>query len=288
MSTESRPGTEQLVAEFSQGKKHLEAVLRLIGVVSRLSDERAANIASIRKALAQLSAIAEKPDFPAVYRLSLRQWVEGEQQSAKKAEDELSWRFGADLERELKDTGLQLAGQMPLFTVGYFSVEVKVTPGRVVIWYGPKQEMLEECKLSATEVARSVSKVKQGLGSGLDPQVFIDRLGDSVRRLPDSGAGAPVPINAPLPILASLLQDRRAVTDPGEERSRGYSRADYSFDLYRARTLKLSDSLHSKIGLTIATRAFTRNRRDCLWVADDDTGRGSMYSHLQLVGGGDR
>lgn len=86
-----------------------------------------------------------------------------------------------------------------------------------------------------------------------------------------------MPIIKVLTELAFLLQNSHFHQDPRRENYESYSRADFSYDLFRIHRYQLSPL---KIQLKVATREYTRQRTDFLWIPDDENGRGTTYSHL--------
>ena len=129
---------------------------------------------------------------------------------------------------------------------------------------------------------RRLEKVKQQLGSDLDSADFVVRLQHAYSRVVDGQAGEPAPIVEVLAELAYLLQGPRFRQDPKRENYRSYSRADFSYDLFRLRESGLLEEATKRFHLVVATRSRTRRRRDFLWVLDDKSGKGTTYSHLQL------
>lgn len=178
--------------------------------------------------------------------------------------------FGIELDQRLRGLGLALSGHWPEFRVGLFTLEV--SEGEVTIWYGHKQERLSRCSTDPAKIAQRVARLKDQLGSPGSPEEFLQKLYLAYQAV--KGSRDTVPI---MEVFSELSR-----------KFRHYTRADFSYDLYRARARDVA----SKWGLhlTVATRAFTRQRKDFLWVPDDETGRGTAYSHLSFknVEGGDQ
>lgn len=147
---------------------------------------------------------------------------------------------------------------------------LEVTEGEVIIWYGPKQERLSRCHASPDKVAQRVAELRNRLGSPCSPEEFLSKLYDAYRAIAKDGEA--------VPITRVLAEVSKRYNGYG-----GYSRADFSYDLYRVRDVASEWGLH----LVVATRAYTRRRSDFLWVPDDQTGKGTVYSHLKFNIGGE-
>lgn len=194
------------------------------------------------------------------------------------AQEDLKKQLGVALQRELEEKGFSLSGHYPDLRVGLFTLEVNFDSQRAILWYGPKQERLAQCQLGAQEITGTIQKAFQQLGSQLEAKDFIEKLKQAYIRARKNQTNDRVPIIEVLSELAYVLQSSAFHLDPRRENYRGYSRADFSFDLFRMREVLRS----AKLKLVVATRAYTRQRRDFLWVPDNDQGQGTFYSHLQL------
>jgi len=178
--------------------------------------------------------------------------------------------------------GLSLSGQYPELKAGLFTIEIDFDRWKAVLWYGPKQERLGQLDLSVKKIASRIEKARQQLGSQLPEEELLLKLQEAYHRLPSAKRGEPAPIIRVLSELSYLLQNSRFLQDPRRENYRSYSRADFSFDLFRIRKFQSSTLFPSKLQLTVATRAHTRRRSDYLWIPGKEDGNGTTYSHLQF------
>jgi hypothetical protein len=212
----------------------------------------------------------------------LHSWIDQYRQDLVKSEQQLKKQFGVDLEYELGEIGLSLSGQYPDLKAGLFTIELDFEKERVTLWYGPKQERLDQCPFSVAKVVALIEKVRKQLGSRLSKDEFLSKLQEAYSRTAGSELGEPVSIIGVLAELAYLLQSSQFRQDPRRENYRGYSRADFSYDLFQVRQSGSLAPLDKRLQLVVATRAHTRRRQDFLWVPDDESGRGATYSHLQF------
>lgn len=275
----------QLLEGIALYKRNFDSAVKLLKEISRLDQNRMENLSQLRRQLAKLDDIINQLGQRADLPEALRSWTSQYKQDLVSFEEQIKKRFGVELEQELKKKGLSLSGQYPILRAGLFTIELDFDKKRVTLWYGPKQERLDQCPLSAVEVANRVEKVRQQLGSHLDEEEFLKKLEKAYFRAAGSKKGAPVPIIEALSELAYLLQSPRFRQDPRRENYKGYSRADFSYDLFRVRRSEQRTLFANRLHLTVATRVHTKRRQDFLWVPDDESGRGTMYSHLQFKEG---
>ncbi|HHY37690.1 MAG TPA: hypothetical protein GX507_02035 [Clostridia bacterium] len=206
---------------------------------------------------------------------------EGKKKLVREAEEKKE-RFGPDLEEELKQRGFLLRGQYPELKCSFFVIETDFNANRATIWYGPKQERLTTCVLSAPTVAQHIQTVRERLGSQLEAQDFLKKLRIAYNRVVAASSDRspqPARIIDVLAELAYLMQGPRFRQDPRKENFTTYGRADFSYDLFR---LREEGSARRCLHLSVASRAHTQRRQDFLWIPDDESGNGTTYSHLEF------
>lgn len=263
-------------------KKDVDAVSKLLDEMARLDKDRSSNLPQLRARLDKLDEHLRSLETGPRVNRATRAWAEQYRRKLVDAEDALKKRFGAELDRHLRTQGLTLSGQYPDLKAGMFTIDPDFAAHKCTFWYGPKQERLDQCRLSVEEVASRLDKAKQQLGSSLDGDQFLAKLQRAYSRVVGGHAVEPAPIVEVMAELAFLLQGQRFHQDPRREHYTSYSRADFSYDLFRYRESGLLDKGRERVHLAVATRAHTRQRRDFLWVPDDASGRGTTYSHLQI------
>ena len=275
----------RVLSELSEYKDDLQSAMTLLREISRLNGDPARNLSKLKERLNRLDGVAKQLAQQPYEMQKLQNWASQFKQELQSIEAQLRKRFGTELEQELKKIGLPLLGQYPELRSGLFTLELDFDRGSVMIWYGPKQERLARCPLSPTEVGKCLEKVTQQLGAQLGEEEFLKKLHTAYRRAlftTGSKNGDRVPIIGVLSEFAYLLQNSRFLQDPRRENYRGYSRADFSYDLFRIGQSRPRTPLADRLQLVVATRAYTRRRRDFLWVPDDESGSGATYSHLQF------
>jgi len=277
---------EQLIRELQEQQKKTQTIIKLLREISRLDQNRNENLLKIKQRIKKLNNMVKsfKPRETSIRDLT--NWIsQYETTEIKHAEEKIRKQFGVELEKELGKLGLSLSGQYPELRAGLFTIELDFDQLKVTLWYGPKQERLVQHPLSVSKIASQIEKEKQKLGSQLPEEQLLEKLREAYHRASGMKHGEPAPIIKVLAELSYLLQSPRFLQDPKRENYRSYSRADFSYDLFRIRKFQSNTLFPSKLRLIVATRAHTRGRSNFLWVPDDENGRGTTYSHLQIEEG---
>jgi len=270
---------KRLISEFQEQQKTFQSINKLLRELSRLDENSNENLPRIRQAISTLRDVANSVQMVEASAHNLTKWISQYELEVKKAEEEIKKQFGAELEKELEKLGLSLSGQYPELKAGLFTIELDFNQWKATLWYGPKQEHLVQCPLSVSKIVSRLEKERQQLGSQLPENQLLEKIGEAYYRAVDMKRGEDTPIIRVLAELSYLLQSTRFLQDPKCEHYKSYSRADFSYDLFRIRKFQ------SRIHLTTATRTHTKRRSDFLWVPDDENGKGTTYSHLRFEEG---
>ena len=268
--------TNELLESLIKTTKNINQALRMLKNINRLSADLEVNLSLIHSNLIKLQMLSnECKNGDPIYQTILL-WIEDFKKEITASQEYIRTQFGISLERELASQGYTLAGNYPLFTAGFFTVEANHQKWISKIWYGPKQELLDTSQLSALRVASRIKTVKENLGSKMPNDSFLKLLYSVYQKLSDSSDKT-----LPIKIIHSEVSDsiHPPDVDAGKDtvsRTKKYRRADFSYDLYRIRDLP------GHPDLVVATRAFTRRREDFLWIPTDENGKGAVFSHLKF------
>ena len=274
---------EVVLDKLSKHQRNVQSAIKLLREISRLDKNRMENLPKLRTRLVKLEEFLINLDKNQDYVLNLKDWINQYKSVLKDTANQIQRKLGIELEEQMKNLGLSLSGQYPELKAGFFTIELDFDNQKATLWYGPKQERLSQCPLTATAIAKQIEKAKKELGSKLNEQELLEKVRSAYYRVVEMKGvkkGEPVPIIEVLAELAYLLQSQRFRQDPRRENYRSYSRADFSYDLFRVRSHQINSLFPSKLHLKTATRAHTRRRSDFLWVPDDESGKGTTYSHL--------
>ena len=287
-NSDLRLEVSRLVEQLEEVRNQAGRATKLLRSLSGFDPNRAENLRKIKETLRKIRQFVEKLNGLAECVKHLRDWVEDYREELERTQQKLQQVFGTELEKALRERGLSLQGYYPKFKSGLFTIELDFDGGRSVLWYGPNQERLGYCTLSSEEIAKKIEEFRGQLGSRFSEEEFLKVLYRAYERvLVTTGGrdGDPVPIIKVLPEVAHLLQEALSHTDPQQEHCKEYGRADFSYDLFQLRRLDQSTLFERRLHLVVATRAYTKRRQDFLWIPDDETGKGTPYSHLKFEEG---
>lgn len=194
----------------------------------------------------------------------------------------LKRRFGDELNSLLQIKGISLSGTYPDLVAEMFTIEVNFQIGFANIWYGPKQELLGRCKTVAPQVAGALDKIRNSIISRpFDEKVFINRLYQAYLRALHKGGALDdqAEIISVLDELVFLQQDNRFLANPAKENFKEYTRAFFSYDLFRLKDRRFENKL---LTISTAARLQTKNRSGFLWLPTNTAGVGSYYGFISF------
>jgi len=176
--------------------------------------------------------------------------------------------FGKNLEKELEQLGLTLGGHYPLLKVSLYTIETDFDGGKATLWYGPQQEKLGGCGTVASEVVAMLKTWQDEIKRPIDDELFLQTL-YGVYTTFAAKIGDPVAIDDILSEYAS-----RKIYKTKKD-----ARIHVSYDLFRLKKREIDDL---QLSLIVATRAYTRRRKDFIWVPTDERGGGTYISHVKF------
>ena len=268
---------EDLIKKRRESHHARDQVSKLLQTIRRLDANRPGNINRLLTTAGEARGQLDPKDATDIDAL---EWLQGYIKELETARDERQHSFGLDLAARLNEMGWKLRGQYPRLTAGLFTFVLDFERDRCRIWYGPEQELLDDCVLDAERVASAARQHRDRLGSGLEPSVFLSTLQRAYRCAQLEHTVALVPLPRLLPLLALDVQSPKFKGDPRKEYYEQYTRADFSYDLYQLS--KTTSAAH----LTIATRMQTNRRSDFLWVPTrEDVESGNYFASIELKEG---
>jgi len=270
---------KDLIEKLKQHSKTVKSIIASLRKIDKLGSDRENNLVAIKSQVKRLKQIAT--DFVPFPQDAFVEWINQFESELHQIEEQVRKQFGAKLEQELRALGITLTGQYPELGAGLFTIELDFDRWQATLWYGPKQERLSTGRLSVADLVKQIKQAKDSLGSGIHEQELEEKLYQAYTRAVQK-VGEDAPIIKVLGEMAYLLQNKRFCQDPRKEYYKSYSRADFSFDLYRLQRFLSQNPSSRQLRLKTATRALTRHRSDFLWVPESEDGKGSVYSHLKF------
>lgn len=181
--------------------------------------------------------------------------------------------FGNNLEKQLNEYGLSLKGHYPELRVSYFTLELNFENMIAKLWFGPKQEIIfNNIPLSVPNVLDKILLARNNLGSKLSEKDLLILFKRSFEEIYKNERTRKIPIISFYNKLCEIMADSLSNTNKKSK----YSRADFSYDLYRLRKCK-------GFKLTIAARSYTKKKSDFIWVPNNEEGSGDRFSHIEML-----
>ncbi len=270
---------EDVMNSLADYKKPYDTLQKNLKKIKSLEKDRQTNIWKIVSIVNTIEQSSDNfADIPELQ--NLRSWIDSYNKEIMKTKDEVAHKFGLLLEECL---GMKLEGRYSSgLQAGIFSIVCDFDKKRATIWFGKKDiEELVTVSLSVKTVADKIKYLTEDLNSGFEKEEFLQHLRsayDNVMRQHKKGLmikEQKAPIINVLREMAILTQSRSFKENPSKENYRGYSRAQFSYDLFRYRQAH-------KYSLEVAARGNTQSRSKFLWVPDDNLGNGAVYSHLEI------
>lgn len=253
-----------------------QPVFRILESVSKLDGNRPANLSKLLPLIARLRALIECGTEPVRRFEPLKSWMIQYGAELSQAEVWLRNAFGVNLENRLRQAGFNLSGHYPDLKAGLFALSVDFSTYRATIWYGPRQERLGHCSMWPDTIARRLENLRRTLGGPLTEKTFCEGLEESYLDVSRRMKSAWVPIVGLMDAFVSQQALLCRDCEPRRRRSGRFTRADFSYNLFRYAGLLLSAGLQ----LRAASLCHTRRRKDFLWVPDSESGSGSAYSYV--------
>lgn len=265
----------EILKDVDAAKRAFNELSKLLRQVTKLNDDRTGHVAELSSKIMRIQTLLEKGTLDAWNPTHLQEWVDTVSEDLSHEKQRAHKLFGHELEQELEPLGITLTGQYPELRAGLFTIELDFERDRATLWLGPRQEQLGRCAISAPAVAALVVQTLKTLGSGLEEEEFFRKLEKAYERTTGGKRGEEAPITSVLAATAFELQSAKFLADPQQQHFKGYSRADFSYDLFRFGYLPA-------IKLKVASRAYTGSRTGFLWVPTNASGKGTAFSHLSI------
>jgi hypothetical protein len=263
--------------------KNSKKILKILADYERLKANPVANVYICERKLAEISKIIDRlPDFN--LKQSLVAWTSQEREEYEKVKEDFHLRFGQDLKKLLAEDDHELRGQYPLLRIGLFTLKLNFEFGEAVLYYGPEAEKItSKIPLEPIKICAEIKKYDEAIRSvECQPEKTLNDLYKAYRR---TLMAAEKPFGEKLLILdvlrefVMLKQSKQFLIDPKREKFREYPRIQLSYLLY---FLKKSDCLQQGLRFYVATFDATTDKRQSIWVPENEKGEGTYYSHISF------
>ncbi len=272
---------KDLKDELAKLHRTSASLAKLLAQFERLSSRPVENAYALDEVLAQITRHSGDFTIPdASGRLA--SWSQAAANEVSVLKETFKHDFGRTLQGLLQDQAFELGGRYPDLKAKWFTIHVDFGKGLASLAFG-HEITKQRIPLTADDVAGAVAQAQRHLDQPFDPKTFMEKLGEAyqrVCRIRQLSCGEKVPVLEVLQHFVFLLQSSQFVADPSKDHYRGYSRAQFGYDLYRLRLSGARTVDNQTVGLLTATFDATRKREQFIWVPDNDRGEGTTYALL--------
>lgn len=278
---EPRMDTKELLKTLRVQQRAIEKAIEVVSASKKAGIHGPVDALEAKKRVRKLRQVVATSPCPQCFS-DLQCWMEEVERDGDAVVKEAKASFGAELESELQRRNRSMTGHYPTYRCGFFTVEANVEKASVRLWYGPQEEQMGDFPMAPSAVADGIENAERSIGSGRPEEDILTRIQEACSLTPEFADGRPVPIVKLLSRMAHVLQERKYHENPTKDNYTGYSRADFSYDLYRLQSWLTKSQQAVRVRLEVASRERTRDRSMFLWVPDDSEGRGARYSSFRL------
>ncbi|NVM22570.1 MAG: hypothetical protein HWN68_12425 [Desulfobacterales bacterium] len=282
LKTQGNEKIKQLLKQITDLKKKLGNLTRLMKNYSKIETKSLESLQKLNFTLLKIERRASSLEEGSL-KDSLMIWIEEEQKELEEINTKLKSRFLIDLDKSLREKGLNLKGRMHNLKCGFYTIDIDLINNRCKLYYGPKEEFIVILKLDIETITQFIVHHRKQLDASFSyPAIFLSQLNKAYKavtnRLEDQH-GKKAPIIDVMVELSILKQSRKFRTDPLRENFQDYGRVQFSYDLYRI--IQIPTKTFT-LRLSTATRSQARNRGEYLWVPKNERGDGTIYSYIEL------
>jgi len=275
---------EELLKTLGTLVKNTNKIIKLLKDYQKNRSEPVDNAYILEKKIQAIEKhISERGEEVLVQ--SLKQWIADEKRNIIGFKDELRIKFGQELTALFHGEGKKIRGQYPIIRVGFYSLKIDFQFGSVSMYYGPEIEKIKSnILLQPGIVFKTVEDFDENLRSQKTTIADIyENLHKAYKRglaLSNQSFGDKLPIMEVLSDFVLLQQSDKFFSDPQRNNFRECSRVALSYLMY---FLKSSDIFQKNIRFHVATFDATVEKKNALWIPDNEEGEGTHYSHISFL-----
>jgi len=274
---------KELIEDFKALSKNTHKIIKLVEQYEKLNANPINNVYILEKKLTEISKVAGSlPDFSS--KESLLSWVNRTKEELEKIKEDFRFQFGRELKELLEKDGKKMRGQYPLLRIGLYTLKLNFEFGEATLYFGPEIEKLKsKIPLEPRTIFEVIKKSDNKLRAiKLTPEEIFKDLCEAYNRslrLVNKPFGEKLLITKVLSEFVVLKQPKQFFTDPQRKNFREYSRVTLSYLLYILKKSTLSDR---GMRLYVATFDATVDKRNSIWIPENENGEGTYYSYISF------
>ncbi|MGQ9817230.1 MAG: hypothetical protein ACUVQ3_04685 [bacterium] len=274
---------KEIVEGFRALIKTSSKITKLLNDYAKLKERPTDNAYVMERRLVEVSKIATTlADFD--LKNLLVNWLNQEKKEIERLKEEFRFTFGEQLRTLFQQDNKEIKGQYPILRVGFYTLVLNFEFGEATLYFGPQIEKLRsKIPLESATVYQTIKKFDEDLKKiTFDPkELYLDLENAYKRRLAilNKPYGEKVLLVDVLDEYVILKQPRQFFIDPKKENYREFSRVELAYLLY---LFKKSEFSQSALHLYVATFDATTDKRESIWIPDDEEGEGTYYGYMAI------
>lgn len=272
---------KELIDKLKGQSRIYNRVAKLINKYERLKENSTENAFLMEKNLTDISnAVNNISDIE--LKNSIINWVSREKESVDKAKSDFRFILGEKLKELFRNENWDLKGQYPILRVKFYTLKLDFEFGETTLYFGPEVEKIKsKIPLEPVSIYETIKRYDRELrATKFDPKEFYSDLRLAYERriiISKKVFGEKLLLVDVLYEFVILKQSTQFFVDPKKENFREFSRIKLAYLLY---LFKKSNLFDKNIHLYIATFDATTDRRNSLWVPENEEGDGTYYEYI--------
>ena len=275
---------EELLKTLGGYVKNTNKIIKLLKDYQKSRSEPVNNAYILEKKIQTIEKLTlEKGDQG--WAQDLRHWLADEKENLVGFKDEFRIKFGQELSTLFHGEGKKIRGQYPVIRIGFYSFNIDFQFGAATLYYGPEIEKIRSNIVLQPEIVfKAVKDFDEELrNQRITAAEIYENLHSAYKRgvvLNKLSFGAKIPIMEVLNEYVLLQQSNKFFADPQRNNFRECSRVTLSYLMY---FLKKSELCQKNIRFHVATFDATVDKKNALWIPDNEDGEGTHYSHISFL-----
>lgn len=268
---EIRQYLENFKKQLRAKQLYTSKLLKDLSRVEKLLKEPISNVFNLSREMKEMENKYKESE----YFEQLNEVISMINEMRKRDEEEFIYNFSRELKEAFEKKGLQVTGSYPEYTVGIFNLMVDFGLGRASIYFC-KELIRGNIVLDINKIISAFERADKEIeGRRFGARAYINLLWEAYKRvilLNGLEIGKRVNVIEVMRELAILMQGSSFIINPKKENYKSYSRAYFSYDLYRLKVEGNLEYAGKRLNLGTATIDYTGKDRYSLYVYDDLTG----------------
>lgn len=274
---------KEIVEGFKELIKASGKITKLLNDYAKLKENPVDNVYIMEKKISELIKTTNSlVEFNLKNRLI--NWLNQEKKEIENVKEEFRFAFGEKLKALFQSENRIIKGQYPILRIGFYTLVLNFEFGEAVLYFGPQIEKLRsKIPLEPEIVYQTIKKFDGELRKKkFDPKEFYLDLENAYKRrlsILNRSYGEKVLLVDVFDEYVFLKQSAQFLIDPRKENYREFSRVELAYFLY---LFKKSEFGQQPIHLYIATFDATTDKKQSIWIPDDEEGEGTYYGYMAI------